>query len=118
MILQFLHLHFLVEHHTDLLRPDEFCAVKVKFKDTNWSRMIKIVDQAYQDEYQRLYGYLPKMGLVWLGYIPRPPRKEDYTTDDEVCSLADADGNSIDHPFHSKPKADGHRKKRRKMNRK
>ena len=88
MILQFLHPHFLVEHHTDLLRPDQFSGFQVKLKDTNWYRMIKVVDQAHQDEYQRLYGYLPKMGLVWLGYIPRPPRKEDYTTDDEVCSLA------------------------------
>ena len=118
MILQFLHPHFLVEHHTDLLRPDEFSGFEVKFKDTNWWRMIKVVDQAYQDDYQRLYGYLPKFGLVWLGYIPRPPPKEGYTTDDYICSLVDGYGNSIDHPLHSKPKAVGHRKKKMKTNRK
>jgi len=96
MILQFLHPHFLVEHHTDLLRPDEFSGFEVN-----------------------LYGYLPKFGLVWLGYIPRPPPKEGYTTDDDICSLVDGEGNSIDHPLHSKPKALGHnRKKKMKTNRK
>jgi hypothetical protein len=118
MILQFLHPHFLVEHHTDLLQPDEFTGFLVNFKDDNWSRMIKVVDQAYQDEHQRIFGYLPRTGLVWLGYMPRPTRKKDYTTDDEICSLVGPDGNSMDHPFHSKPKAQGHRKKRTKKNRK
>ncbi len=114
MILQFLHPHFLVEHHTDLLRPDEFSGFRVNFKDDNWSRMIKVVDQAYQDQYQRLYGFLPRFGIVWLGYIPRPPRKLDYTTDNEICSLVDGEGNSIDHPLNSKPKAVEKRKKKRK----
>jgi hypothetical protein len=120
MILQFLHPHFKVEHHTDLQRPDEFTGSKVIFKDRNWIRMIKVVDQDYLDKYQSLYGYLPKFGLVWLGYMPRPQRKEDYTSDDEICSLVDGAGNPIEHPLNQKPKAveqrskGGKRKKLRK----
>jgi hypothetical protein len=34
--------------------------------------MIKSVDRSYEDQYKQIYGYQPRLSLVWLGYTRRP----------------------------------------------
>ncbi len=72
VVLQFLHEHFVVGCNTDLSGPDEDNGRVYNFKHDNWSKMIKSVDRSYEDQYTQIYGYQPRLSLVWLRYTRRP----------------------------------------------
>ncbi len=90
MVLQFLHEHFVVGHNTDLSGPDEDTGGVYNFKHDNWSKMTKSVNRSYEDQYKQIYGYQPRLSLVWLGYTQRPVL-DDKDCFESVVPVGDGD---------------------------
>jgi hypothetical protein len=91
VVLQFLHEHFVVGRNTDLSGPDEDNGRVYNFKHDNWSKMIKSVDCSYEDQYKQIYGYQPRLSLVWLGYTRRPVVDDEDDRFESTVPVGDGD---------------------------
>jgi hypothetical protein len=91
VVLQLLHEHFVDGRNTDLSGPDEDTGRVYNFKHDNWSKMIKSVDGSYENQYKQIYGYQPRLSLVWLGYTQRPVVDDKHDCFESAVPVGDSD---------------------------